>query len=110
VLFVLRLEVSFTAAQTGAVLVAMSWNYAVNNAVTYRDQRLRGRLFWRGLLSFYLICAVGAVANVGVARLIYARREVWWLAGLAGALVGAVWNYAATRVYTWGRPGGSARQ
>jgi len=110
VLSVLRLEVSFTAAQTGAVLVAMSWNYAVNNAVTYRDQRLRGRLFWRGLLSFYLICAVGAVANVGVARLIYARREVWWLAGLAGALVGAVWNYAATRVYTWGRPGGSAWQ
>jgi dolichol-phosphate mannosyltransferase len=62
------------------------------------------------LLSFYLVCAVGALANVGIARLSYARTEIWWLAGLAGALVGAVWNYAATRVYTWSRPGASVRE
>ena len=110
VLAVLRLVLPFTGAQAGAVLVAMSSNYALNNAITYRDQRLRGKDFWRGLLSFYLICAVGALANVGIARLIYARAETWWLAGLAGALVGAVWNYAATRVYTWRRPGESARR
>jgi dolichol-phosphate mannosyltransferase len=110
VLFLLRLSLSFTYAQSGAVLVAMTWNYALNNAITYRDQRLRGALFWRGLLSFYLICAVGALANVGVARLIYARGELWWVAGLAGAVIGAVWNYAATRVYTWSRPGGPTRR
>jgi dolichol-phosphate mannosyltransferase len=100
-LSVLRLGLPFPGAQSGAVLVAMTSNYVLNNAITYRDQRLHGREFWRGLLSFYLVCAVGALANVGIARLIYARGEVWWLAGLAGALIGAVWNYAATRVYTW---------
>jgi dolichol-phosphate mannosyltransferase len=106
----LRLVLPFTAAQAGAVLAVMSSNYALNNAITYRDQRLRGRDFWRGLLSFYLICAVGALANVGIARLIYARGRVWCPAGLAGALVGAVWNYAATRVYTWRRPGEAPRR
>ena len=110
VLAVLRLVLPFTGAQAGAVLAAMSSNYALNNTITYRDQRLRGKEFWRGLLSFYLICAVGALANVGIARLIYARGEMWWLAGLAGALVGAVWNYAATRVYTWRGPGESPRR
>jgi len=108
VLAVLRVVASFTAAQTGAVVAAMTSNYALNNAITYRDQRLRGRDFWRGLLSFYLICAAGALANVGIARLIYGRWAIWWLAGLAGALAGAVWNYAATRLYTWNRPGAPA--
>jgi dolichol-phosphate mannosyltransferase len=102
---VLRFGLPFPAAQTGAVLLAMTSNYLLNNAVTYRDQRLHGRAFWRGLTSFCAICAFGAAANVGVASLIYARGSVWWLAGLAGAALSAVWNYAATRLYTWRRPG-----
>ncbi len=109
-LSVLRLGLAFTSAQTGAVLIAMTSNYGLNNAITYRDQRLRGWDFWRGLVGFYRIGALGAVANVGVARLLYARGEIWWLAGLAGALVGAVWNYAATRLYTWGRASRSPYQ
>lgn len=28
----------------------------------------------------------------------------WFLSALAGILVGAVWNYAVTAVYTWKRP------
>jgi dolichol-phosphate mannosyltransferase len=30
--------------------------------------------------------------------------RIWWLAGLAGVLIGAVWNYAVTSVFVW-RPG-----
>ena len=51
---------SFQVAQSAAVVVAMTWNFIVNNVITYRDQRLRGAAFWRGLLSFYAIGAVGA--------------------------------------------------
>ena len=57
--------------------------------------------FIRGLLSFYVICSVGAVANVGIAAFIYAKDPIWWLAGSAGAVVGAVWNYAASGFFTW---------
>jgi dolichol-phosphate mannosyltransferase len=97
----LRGNLSFDLAQTGAVLVAMTSNFILNNLITYHDQRLRGVAFLRGLLSFYAVCAVGAVANVGVARLLYAEQSIWWAAGLAGALVGVVWNYAASRLFTW---------
>ena len=100
-LSLLRFVLPFAAAQACAVLLAMTSNYAFNNSLTYRDQRLRGRQFWRGLATFYLICGVGAVANVGIGTLLHARGEIWWLAGLASALVGAAWNYGATRVYTW---------
>jgi len=55
------------------------------------------------LLIFYGICGLGAIANVGVANLVFARNYTWWLAGGAGALVGTVWNYGASSVFTWGR-------
>jgi hypothetical protein len=30
------------------------------------------------------------------------RSEIWWLAGLATAIIGAAWNYGASRFFTWG--------
>jgi dolichol-phosphate mannosyltransferase len=91
------------ASQTIAVVAAMTSNFVLNNLVTYRDRRLAGWQFLRGLLSFYAVCSLGAVANVGVASLIYAEEPIWWFAGLAGALVGSVWNYAASAFFTWRR-------
>jgi dolichol-phosphate mannosyltransferase len=73
----------------------------VNNFFTYRDRRLTGLRFVYGLLSFCLVCLVGAVANIGVGNYIYDTNITWWLAGMAGAIVGAVWNYAVSSVFTW---------
>ena len=88
-------------SQAIAVVTAMTFNFALNNLVTYRDRRLTGWGFLQGLLSFYAVCSLGAVVNVGVASLIYAQRPIWWFAGLGGALVGAVWNYAMSAFFTW---------
>jgi hypothetical protein len=55
----------------------------------------------RGLFTFYAICALGTVANVGIAGYIFSRNEIWWPAGLAGVVVGSVWNYAVSSVFTW---------
>jgi dolichol-phosphate mannosyltransferase len=91
----------FGIAQTIATLLAIAWNFTLNNALTYRDQRLVGRAFVTGLLRFEVICAVGAVSNVGVASWIYERNPDWWLAGLGGALMGAVWNYVVSAAFVW---------
>ena len=80
----------------------MIFNFAVNNALTYRDQRLRGWRWWTGLASFIVACSIGAIANVGVANYLFLSRTQWALAALAGVAVGAVWNYAVTTMYTWG--------
>jgi dolichol-phosphate mannosyltransferase len=95
-------HLSFGAAQALATIVAMTSNYALNNSLTYRDQRHRGLGWLRGLLSFYAICGLGVVANVGVANALF-DRQGWLLAAAAGALVGTVWNYAASRAVTWRR-------
>ncbi len=91
----------FNFAQTAASFVAMTTNFFLNNQLTYRDRRLTGYRVLVGLVTFYAVCSVGVLANVGVANLIYADPAYWWLAGTAGAVMGAVWNYAASAALTW---------
>lgn len=91
----------FNLAQTAASFVAMTTNFFLNNKLTYRDRRLKGfKALW-GLLTFYAVCSVGVLANVGVANMIYQENTYWWFAGTAGAVMGAVWNYAASSSLTW---------
>jgi len=91
----------FSVAQTIATVCAIAWNFALNNALTYRDQRLVGRSFLTGLIRFEIICAVGALSNIGVASWIYEHDPEWWIAGLGGALMGAVWNYVVSAAFVW---------
>ncbi|MGW8227271.1 MAG: glycosyltransferase [Gammaproteobacteria bacterium] len=91
----------FVTSQSVATLVAMVFNYAVNNELTYRDMRLRGMGWVRGLFSFVVACSVGALANVGIASYLFGLDTVWVLSAIAGILVGSVWNYAVTMIYTW---------
>lgn len=97
----LALDVPFPRAQGVAALIAMTGNFLLNNLLTYRDQRLHGLRFVRGLLLFYLVCSVGLIANVGVAFSVYDQEPIWWLAGAAGALMGVVWNYAVSSLFVW---------
>jgi dolichol-phosphate mannosyltransferase len=95
------LGVMFTQAQICAVLGAMVFNFYLNNMLTYRDQKLSGFDFYLGLVKFILTCSIGAVANVGVASFIYKGYGYWVFSGLAGILVGVVWNYVATSLVVW---------
>ncbi|QUT06535.1 glycosyltransferase family 2 protein [Sphingobium phenoxybenzoativorans] len=92
----------FMSAQITASYCAMALNYVVNNAVTYRSQRLKGWRFVLGYFVFSAVCTVGAVANIGVADLVLAGAgNSWPLAGIAGALMGAVFNFGAATKLVW---------
>ena len=92
---------TFEAAQIAATLVAMLANFQLNNVVTYRDARLRGPALARGVAIFLIGCGLGAYANIGVARLLYSDHAGWTPAGLAGAAIGLVWNYAVSATLVW---------
>jgi dolichol-phosphate mannosyltransferase len=96
------IQLTFEFSQATATGVAMIGNFTLNNWLTYHDRRLTGWRFVRGLLSFVSICGFGAVANVGIATLLFSRqRTLWWVAGTAGAAMSLVWNYAVTSTLTW---------
>lgn len=96
------MQLSFELSQAMATGVAIIGNFTFNNWLTYHDRRLAGWGFVRGLLSFALICSFGAVANVGIASLLFTQQHsTWWVAGIAGAAMSSVWNYAVTSAFTW---------
>jgi dolichol-phosphate mannosyltransferase len=93
----------FDQGQIVATIAAMASNFVLNNEITYRSMRYRGLSIVRGFVIFALLCSVGAIANINIASWLFQSRQVWWAAGLAGALVGVVWNYAASNTFVWRR-------
>ncbi len=101
--FFLYLGQSFIVAQGIAVVFSMTQNFVVNNMLTYRDMRLQGGQFIRGLLGFYLACGIGGVVSIILADILYQHSAHWFLAGLLAAIFCAVWNYATTSTIVWSR-------
>ncbi len=98
-------SLGFEQALPFAVVAAASSNYLINNALTFRFQRLKGLGLLRGLLKFLLVASLPVLANVGLASAFYsfvARDTV--SAQLAGILVVFVWNYAASSRFVWNTP------
>ena len=95
----------FQGAQIIATFIAMLANFFLNNAVTYRRRTAaRARPWWpRGWPCSSRVCSLGAVANVGIARTIYAANGGWTPAALVGAAIGMVWNYAISATLVWNR-------
>jgi dolichol-phosphate mannosyltransferase len=93
---------NFLLSQAVATWAAMTSNFFLNNAFTYGDQRLRGARIWRGLLSFYAACGIGALINIAIADWLFLQSLPYWAAGLAGALIAALWNFFTTASFTWG--------
>jgi dolichol-phosphate mannosyltransferase len=97
-------SMAFNTAQLLATGVAMFFNYSVNNALTYRDQQLKGRNFYAGFMIFAVLCSIGVLGNIGVASIIHEQYEslLYVIPAMAGAFITVVWNYVATRAFVWG--------
>lgn len=93
--------VDFASAQLMSAYVAMTSNFLLNNEVTYAHRKLKGKRFWFGLFTFYIVCSVGALANVSIAVNILEFNQSTALAGFVGAMMNAVFNYAVTKLVTW---------
>jgi dolichol-phosphate mannosyltransferase len=100
-LLLYRFHMGFTAAQSWATVAAMTENFFLNNLVTYRDRSLHGLRLWAGLASFGAACSFGAWANVSFAHTLLNSGVSWALAALAGIVLGSVWNYTVSSLFTW---------
>ncbi len=96
------MDFAFVSAQLSATLAAMVSNFFINNSLTYRAIRLRGFRMFSGMLMYAAICSIGVVANVQTANYLFQTGITWWFAGIVGAGLGAVWNYAVSSHLVWG--------
>lgn len=100
-LFTSAIGANFVVSQVAATLIAMTWNFFLNNNLTYADRKLHGFKLITGLIGFCGICALGGIANISVANAIYQANHQTFIAGLSGAIMSSVFNYAVTRAFTW---------
>jgi dolichol-phosphate mannosyltransferase len=85
-----------------AIWLSMTWNFFINNSITFRDKRLKGWAMIRGLFGFYFACGVGALLSLGLSILMKQYLGVhWFLSGVSAALLSGVWNYWASTVLSW---------
>ncbi len=103
VLFVLTqvFRLDFVTSQIAATFAAMIENFVLNNLITFRDRRFRGLGILGGGARFVAACSFGAWANVIFARSLLQSGTEWYLAGLAGILLGSVWNLSLSSACTW---------
>jgi dolichol-phosphate mannosyltransferase len=100
----LQAGLGFETAQAIATLFAIAGNFWLNNRFTFRDRRLRGPRLLPGFIVFTVVCGVGAWANLSISAFVMgAGHQTWWAAGLAGAAMSLVWNYAVGSTLTWQR-------
>lgn len=98
---IFALHDAFPLAKTIATFFSMISNFLLNNSLTYRDKRLRGIHMLTGFIGFCIIGTIGAITDIGLASSLYAGHQVWWVAGLAGAAMSVLWNYAMSSMFIW---------
>jgi len=97
-------EVAFIVGQTLAAVVAMTFNFWLNNELTYSDKRLRGFLpLLSGWARFALTCSFGLLANIGASTALVRVGIHPYPAAIVGIVLGSVWNFALSSRFVWGR-------
>lgn len=95
---------TFNTANTLAAIVAMTFNFVLNNELTYSDKRLRGfGPLLRGWAQFALTCSLGLLTNIGSAAVLKTIGIHDVVAVITGIVLGSVWNFALSSRFVWGK-------
>ena len=90
-------------AQIVSSALVIVLNFFLNNRLTFRDVRLKGRELYAGFVRFFGACLLGLLANVEIARYLRAFNVPWYAASAAGIIAGSVWNYSVSSIAVWHR-------
>lgn len=97
-------DIAFIIGQTTAAVVAMTFNFVLNNELTYADKRLRGFApLLTGWARFALTCSFGLLTNIGVATALVRLGFHAYPAAIVGIVLGSVWNFALSSKFVWGK-------
>ena len=99
-------ETAFIVGQTVAATTAMTFNFVLNNELTYADKRLRGFLpLFNGWAKFAFTCLFGMLANIGVSTALVRVGFHPYPSAIAGIILASVWNFALSSKFVWGKYG-----
>jgi dolichol-phosphate mannosyltransferase len=91
----------FSVAVLVGVEAAIVFNFLLNNLWTFAQARLKGMNAFVGFLKFNAACLFGAFANYAVTVLLVSRGFSVIESVAAGGVLGMIWNYTISRLFTW---------
>lgn len=95
----------FEVALPAAVVIAASSNYLINNALTFRSNRLTNSALAKGLCKFLIVSSFPVIANIGIATTFNTHiSSNIALAQTVGIIVAFAWNYVASSKFVWNTP------
>lgn len=95
---------TFNVANTVAAVMAMTFNFVLNNELTYSDKRLRGFYpLLKGWAQFALTCTLGLLTSVGSAAVLKSMGFHAIVAVIVGIVLSSVWNFALSNKFVWGK-------
>ena len=100
-IFLVAFEWKFSEAQVLAAVASVTGMFFLMKQLTYRAYPLRGTRWLRGHIISCIAWSGGLFVNVGVALMIFDRVPSWWMAGIAGSLLSAIWSYSMSNLLVW---------
>jgi len=91
----------FITSQTVATYTTMTSNYFINNQITFKTSRHKGKKIISGPLNFYVVCSIAALISISFAQFIYFTQLHWVIAGFAGGVSASSFNYTLSSLFTW---------
>lgn len=93
--------IGFSPPLLAGIEAAIIFNFFFNNSWTFASARLRGMRAVTGFLRYNAACLFGALASYAVTSHLFSQGVHEILSVATGAVVGMIWNYTMSRLFTW---------
>ena len=97
-----HLSLIFEEALPFSVATAATWNYLINNLITFNSNKLVGKKLIKGFTKSLAIALIAITANIILATLFYNlvhRNEIFSQIISIGIVF--IWNYFASAHFVW---------
>jgi dolichol-phosphate mannosyltransferase len=95
VALLLRLQMSERRAVAIAIMLSMTWNFALNRRFSFSYARHQS--IARQFIGFVAACALGAIVNYATTLALWDALRYKQLAVCVGVLAGSLFNFVASR-------------
>lgn len=92
----------YWASAIVAILIAMTYNYTLNNYWTFNDKRKRGKEYFKGLWQYAIVSFIGDGSYLGLMVLLTEKAQLYYLLSAAismGSIM--ILRYIIIRRFIW---------
>lgn len=79
-------------------LVAMVLNFYLNNEITFREKKLKGKHLYMGAFKFMFICLIGFFININIQKN-FSFFNFYTFS--ISTLIASFWNYSVSKNFVW---------